>query len=194
MCGYQSVGLVSATVGGRDENIQCDLPGDLHIHNKGGSDGAGLCVFASMHHAGVWQNDPVFAGLFEWMRQHPGGGYPEKVDQMIADYCKEKGLPKPNYLQVEGKDVEVLKAACKSGRMPCVTYSMSPTGRYDGQHISHMVNIVVANDAGVWVLDNNYPGDDKYEKMSWDEFNRAYAPGWCVVLLNPAPPPPPHNQ
>lgn len=184
---------VGATVGGRDNNIQCDLPGELHVHNTGGSDGAGLCVFASMHHAGVWQSDPVFADLFYWMKRHPGGGTPAKVDRMIAAYCQEKGCARPDYVQVEGMDLDILKLACATGRMPGVTYSRSPTGRYGGMRISHMVNLVAAGAGGWWILDNNYPGADKYEKLSEAEFRRVYSPGWAVILLSPPPPPPPHN-
>lgn len=185
--------LVGGSVGGRDNTIQCDLPGDLHQKNTGGSDGAGLCVFASMRHAGRWQNDAAFEGLFDWMRHHPGGGYPEKVTKMLDQYCKEKGIPKPQYIQVEGKDLEILRLACKTGRMPCVTYSRSPTGRYGGSRIAHMVNIVRCDDEAVWVLDNNYIGESNYEKLSPAEFQKVYAPGWAIILLNPAPPPVPRN-
>jgi hypothetical protein len=174
--------------------IDCDLPPDLHVRNRGGSDGAGLCVFASLCHSGSWQNDPVFAGLFEWMSHRPGGGYPDKVDRVIEEYCRDKSLPRPAYLQVEGTDLEVLKAACRSGRMPGVTYSYSPTGRYGGQRIAHMVSLVAAGDRWFVVLDNNFP--QTYEWMSAEEFRRSYTggkSGWAVIPLNPGPPPPPRN-
>lgn len=179
--------------------IRCDLDPTLHQRNTGGSDGAGLCVFASMRHTGLWQGSEVFAGLFQWMRKHPGGSYPSKTDQMIDRFCKETGKPKPRYLQVEGGDLEVLRKACQSGRMPGVTYSFSPSGRYGGSRISHMVSLVHADSKWFVVLDNNYPGKaDKEEVYEWltpQEFARSYAPGWAVILLDPpGPPPRPWNE
>ncbi len=198
---HAEAGDAGAKVGGnRNEDgteIACDLPGELHQKNTGGSDGSGLCVFASMRHSGRWQNDPLFAELFDWMRRHPGGGYPEKVAKMLTACAREKGFAVPKYVQVESNDLDVLKAACRSGRMPGVTYGRSPTGRYGGQSISHMVSLVHADDKHFVVLDNNYPGADKYEWMTPAEFSRAYSAtggkGWAVILLTAPPPPPPRN-
>jgi hypothetical protein len=193
--------LASATLGGEigpdGTELQCPLPGEFHTKNTGGSDGAGLCVYCSMKHAGIWQDDPVFAGLFDWMRHHPGGGYPAKVDQMIEQFRQERSLPKPDYIQVEGTDLEILKTACRSGRMPCVTYSFSPTGRYGGHRIAHMVNLVHAEDKYFVILDNNYPGASNYEWLSPEEFKKTYTgerSGWAIIPLRPGPPLPPHNE
>lgn len=197
-CPRQAPAPVGARVNGPrldGTEIQCDLPPDFHTRNTGGSDGLGLCVFCSMHHTGVWQNDPVFTGLFDWMKSKPGGGYPEKVDRMVADYCRDKGLSPPRYVQVEGGDLEVLKLACANGYMPGVTYSRSPTGRYGGRRISHMVSLVHADDTYFVILDNNYPRT--YEWMSPDEFRKTYTggrSGWAVILLSPGPPAPPRNE
>lgn len=191
----------SATVGGPKHadgtEIDCDLPGKFHQKNTGGSDGAGLCVFASMRHSGLFADEPCFTGLFDWMKRHPGGGYPEKVDEMVARYCKEKGVPVPKYLQVESADLGILKRACAAGLMPGVTYWRSPTGRYGGQRISHMVSLVAASDKWFVILDNNYPGEDAYEWLTPDEFKKAYTgntgKGWAVIPLEPGPPPIPHH-
>jgi hypothetical protein len=115
---------------------------------------------------------------------------------MIEKIAQEKGAPRPNYIQIEGGDLEILKAACKSGRMPGVTYNYSPTGRYNRQHIAHMVSLVHADDRHFVVLDNNFPGDSAYEWMSPQEFQKVWGGsrgGWAVILLDPAPPLPPHN-
>lgn len=195
---------VHASVGGAQHadgtTLDCELPGDQHLKNCGGSDGSGLCVFTSLSHSARWQNVPVLADFRDWMRNHPGGGYPQKVDAMIQQICKEKATPVPPYVQVEGTDLEVLRAACRSGRMPGVTYSFSPTGRYGGKRISHMVSLVGAGERWFVVLDNNYPGsagkEDTYEWLSPDEFRRTYAgtgQGWAVILLGPGPPPVPRN-
>jgi ketol-acid reductoisomerase len=130
------------------------------------------------------------------MTKYPGGGWPEKVDKMIEKICTERKTSKPAYLQVEGADLEIIKLALKTGRMPCTTYSISPTGRYGGQKIAHMVNTVHMDETWAAVLDNNYPGDDAYEWMDLAAYRRAYASGstgWTVILLANPPPPPPKN-
>ncbi len=94
---------------------------------------------------------------------------------MIKDICQKKGVPVPPYIQVQGKDIEILKLACKTGRMPGVTYSFSPSGRYGGQKIAHMVSLPHADDKWFCVLDNNFPRT--YEWLTPQEFSRTYAPG-----------------
>lgn len=175
-------------------SIQIDFPGDRHKLNQGGSDGAGLCVFDSAHHAGDWQGDPLFYAIFQWMRKHPGGGWPEKFDSMIARASQELGLPIPEYIHVQDNDLEILKLACKNGLMPSSTYSWSPTGRYNGRRIAHMVNVVHASDEWFAVLDNNYIGENAYEWMKPTEFLKSYSggrTGWSIILLTKSPPPPP---
>lgn len=175
--------------------IQIDLPADQHLRNKGGSDGAGLCVFTSIEHAARWANVKQLIGFRDWMRRYPGGGYPDKVTAKINQICKERGLPVPDYIQIQGRDLELLKAALQNGRLVSVTYSRSPTGRYGGATIAHMVNLVHADTRHFAVLDNNYPGVDKYEWMTPQEFVRCCNPRgyWAVILLPPGPPPPPRN-
>jgi hypothetical protein len=195
-----------ASVGGPiapdGSEIQVDLPGELHRKNSGGmgpggpGTGSGLCVFTSIEHAAIWQNVTQLNGFQKWMTSKPGGGYPEKVDKMIAEFCAERKLPVPKYLQVQGNDLEILKLALNTGRMPGITYSYSPSGRYGGQRIAHMVNLVHGDGKNWCVLDNNFPGADKYEWMNTQEFVRAYTAGegWSVILLSPPPPPSPRNR
>jgi len=174
--------------------VQINMPQDLRMHNTGGSDGAGLCVFTSINHAAIWQDVSVLKDFQHWMRSKPGGGYPEKVDRMIARKAQEAGVAPPQYLQVEGDDQEIIELACKTGRMPSCTYGFSPSGRYSGRRISHMISVVHADGKYVAVLDNNYP-----EELEWDtkaEFQSAYSSdgGWTVILLAPSPPPSPRNK
>lgn len=176
--------------------IQVDLPGSQHQANIA-VNGAGCCVFRSIDHAARWANVPALIHFPEWMRQKKitGGGYPEKVTKLVKQICADRHLPEPAYLQVEDKDLAILKAATKAGRMVSVTYSRSPTKRYGGGRIAHMVNVVHADDAWICVLDNNYIGADKYEWMTPAEFTSVCNPGgyWAVILLDPGPPPPPRN-
>lgn len=171
--------------------VACDLPADQRTKNVGGNDGAGLCVFTSIGHAARWQNERRLEDFQKAMRQEPGGGYPDKVDAMIAKYGP--GTP---YLQYEGKDTAVLTAALGSGRMPCVTYDGHDGVHYAGR-IAHMVNLVAYDEAKdvACVLDNNFVGENELVWLSCQEFRDRWGGdgGWAVVLLAPPPPPAPHN-
>jgi hypothetical protein len=167
------------------------VPREWHIKNKGGSDGAGLCVYASAAHMGRMQGDPVFAGMFEWMRNFPGGSYPRKFKASVERYAREKGLPEPSWVQVERADWELLRIACESGRAVGTTYSISPTGRYGGRRIAHMVNTVHFDGQRLAILDNNFPGS--YEWMTRDEAQRVGVLDWVIILLTPGVPPRPWN-
>jgi hypothetical protein len=172
--------------------VACDLPSDLLFHNVGGRDGAGLCVFASISYAALWQNEPKLTGLFKAMKKERGGGWPEKVDRMIAKYGQGA-----SYLQYEGSDPGILKAALASGRMPCVTYS-GHDPHYGNHSIAHMVDLVCYDEAAdlAAIRDNNFTGPYDLVWMSVKEFLQRWkggGTGWVVVLLAPPPPPPPKN-
>lgn len=175
--------------------IQLDYPTDRHQKNKAGRDGAGLCVFTSLGQAADWQHITPLVDMRDWMTKYPGGGYPSKVKELVAKKCKEAHVTEPEYVQVESNDLDVLKEATKNGWMPCITYGVSPTGRYGGKQIAHMVNLTHAQGDEFAILDNNYPGT--YEWMSSKDFARSYAQGrgkgWAVIFYAPGPPPPPWN-
>lgn len=175
--------------------VQCDLPKELHIRNVGGSDGAGLCVFSSAEMAASYQNVESLFGFQRWMRRHPGGGWPEKLDRMIQQYCRERGYAPPDLLQVQTDNLDLLKLATKTNRLVCSTYCQSPSGRYGGARISHMVNVVHADEKYVCVVDNNFPGS--WEFMTPDEYKRSASCGggkiWLAIFTAPGPPPYPRN-
>lgn len=169
------------------------MPGRLHLRNVGGSDGAGLCVFASISHAARYQGLDELADMMDWMRSFPGGGYPEKVDEMIRRKLgPDHGV---SYLHVYGPEsLELLALACASGYQPCVTYGY---GERYGVSIAHMVSLVHLDDERAAILDNNFPGDDAYEWMSRDEFAARYAwspsglgEGWGIIFTSGEPQPP----
>ncbi len=186
---------VAGNVAPDGAEVQIDLPRALHLKNRGGSDGAGLCVFASLQHAAHWQDAAPLTEIFQWMHTKPGGGWPEKVDRVVAELCRARDVPRPDYLQIQGTDVGLLRRACESGRMPSVTYGYSPTGRYGRARIAHMVNLLHADDRWCAVLDNNFPGT--IEWMSPAEFHKVWTgpsgQGWAVILLSAGPPPVPMN-
>lgn len=169
--------------------VACDLPLQEWIKNVGGRDGAGLCVFTSIEHSARWQNCEALRGFQQKMRAEMGGGYPEKVDRMMKKYA-----PGAKYIQYSGKDPAVLDLAIKTGRMPAVTYGYSE--RYGGR-VAHMVSLVHLDDKIACVLDNNFIGQDRLEWMDRPEFLRRWklgGGGWCIILLDPGPPPIPINQ
>lgn len=174
--------------------LACDYPGERHRKNTS-SKGLGLCVFTSIHHAADWQDIPALLEMPKWMIEKgiAGGGYPQKVAQLVPRLSQERGQAPPEMIQVENYDYEILRLACDGGRMPCVTYSRSPTGRYNGSRISHMVNVVHADEKYVVVLDNNYVGYNAFEWMTKEEFRQAGGLEWAVIFTSAPPPPPPHD-
>lgn len=180
--------------------VTTDLPASLHKRNTGGigprgpGSGAGLCVYTSAWHALMWSNQPAYYGFRDWMKNKPGGSWPEKFDKTLRDYCREKGLEVPGYVQHTGGDVDFLKAALRSGRMVCVTYA----GRDDFYRdrwgrpasIAHMVNLVYLDDKWAVIVDNNRPG--VFLRMSTSDFMErwmAMSGGWAFAFTAPPPPP-----
>jgi len=195
--GAASVGSGKVSPDGKTE-VACDLPDNLQRHNINGTDGKGQCVWASIMHAARWQHVACLEDLLDWMKKRTGGGWPARVSQLLPVKAKEAGVQCPPFIQVESDDIEVLKLACRCGRMPGVTYNYSPTpGRYSGR-IPHMVSLVHADDRWFVVLDNNFPGSDKLQWMDPSTAKGVFTGGagqkfWAVVLLDPPPPPPPFN-
>ncbi len=176
----------------------CDLPKQLRKENIKSPPGIGwgCCVFRSLDHAAHWQMTQALYGMPEWMAEKGiwGGGWPEKVDRLIPQIAKERDMETPDYLQIESGDLDILRLACKTGRMVSITYYWSPSGRYSGRHISHMVNLVHADNKWFAILDNNYI--DQLEWLTEDEFKKAsFSKGkyWAVILLDNPPPPIPRN-
>ena len=158
------------------------------MQNTGGSDGAGLCVFTSAEVSGRWQNVKALEGFQKWMTKREGGGYPEKFDSMLRQFCEEKNVPVPAYVQHTGGDDSFLDLAIQTGRMACITYggkdNFYPRGIY------HMVNLGHLDTNSGAIIDNNRAG--KFVWMTRKELTdrwRDMSGGWAVVFLD-APPPP----
>jgi hypothetical protein len=171
--------------------VQCPLPASEKKANRGGTDGAGLCVFTSIEWSARWANEPLLIDFQAQMTKEKGGGWPDKVDKMMAKYA-----PGARYLQYEGTDPSILYRALMTGRMPAVTYC-----GYDPHYrggISHMVNLAGINQEWAVVSDNNHPQDNHYVWMRPNSFFKRWTdygqePGWAVILVNPPPPPKPFN-
>ena len=196
-CGHPAQGI---EVGGPTHDgveVQVDMPLSLRKKNIGGSDGSGLCVFTSIQNAARVQHVTTLENFQHFMSTRPGGGYPEKVDAMIAACAKQRGVIPPRYLQYEGTDPTPIRLACKAGRMPCITYDGRDKVHYSG-HIEHMINCVYMDDKWACVLDNNFIGDDQLVWMTPAEFTSRWSggqgrQGWMVLLLDPGAPPIPSS-
>lgn len=171
--------------------VQCDLPPALRLKNIGGTDGAGLCVFTSINHAARFQNEKDLWDFQRQMSHEPGGGYPEKVDRMLAKYA-----PKVHYVQYEGNDLSVLEKVLASGRMPAVTYD-GRDPNYGPLRIAHMVNLIHLDKNWAVILDNNFIKDGEQCWMTREEFASRWRGGdrlaWAVFLSAPAPAPIPQK-
>jgi hypothetical protein len=173
--------------------LVCDLPASERKKNIA-SRGLGCCVFRSIDYAARWQQVPQLYDLPEQLVQAgiPGGGYPEKVDEVMAQFGQ--GV---SYLQDTSGDADILEAILKTGRMPCVTYSGHDC-HYSGG-IAHMVCLPYFDRQTGWasISDNNFPGENQFVWMSSDDFLKRWkgggGGGWVFALLAPPPPPAPHN-
>jgi hypothetical protein len=163
--------------------VTIDMPLSLRHANTAGRDGYGLCVFWSITHAARWQKESPLEDFGTFMEKERGGGWPEKVDQMIA-----KHAPGVDYFQYEGRDPVAIQALLQGGRMPSVTYcGLDP--HYRGA-ISHMVNVVHYDERWVAILDNNYIGENDLVWMTPAEFLerwRGKGSGWVVGLFKEPP-------
>jgi hypothetical protein len=173
--------------------LVCDLPASERKKNIA-SRGLGCCVFRSIDYAARWQQVPELYDLPEQLVQAgiPGGGYPEKVDEVLAKFG-----PGVSYLQDTSGDADILEAILKTGRMPSVTYNGHDC-HYFGS-IAHMVCLPYFDRATGWacISDNNFPGENQFVWMSPEDFLKRWkgggGGGWVFALLAPPPPPPPHN-
>lgn len=167
-------------------SIDCDVPMAMRIKNTGGTDGAGLCVWASAQMAAFFQNCKELLDLFEYMKTQTGGGWPERVDRIM----KERA-PGVKYKQYEGDSLDFIQEGINSGRPVCVTYGYGEL--YNMQTIAHMVLCVGMNEKETAILDNNDP--DHIWLMETSEFKKRFihpnSSGWAWYTLNPPPPPVP---
>lgn len=193
---------IEALSEGTDDGAALRLPLELRKKNIGSPypDGPGCCVFRSLDHAARYQNVPALFAFPEWMvdRGVRGGGWPQKVSELIPRICRDRGLPAPAYLQHTNGDLELLYAAIKSGRMPSITYA----GRdmhYGNVRVRHMVNPIHldppdASPRRAAILDNNFVGERQIVWMTAAELRDRWLDmdgGWAIVLLGPSPPPRP---
>lgn len=193
-----ALGLLGATAatplgvpdGARHEGAEvvCDLPDALRVRNTVGTDGQGLCVWASTEMAARYQNCTPLIGIFQQMQHERGGGWPDRVDAVMRKYA-----PEYRYRQYLGPDIEFIREGLASGRPVCVTYGYGEL--YGMKTIAHMVLCVGMDDRWAAILDNN--DEHRIWWMPIAEFKRRFGwptgNGWAWYTLAPVPPPVPHN-
>jgi hypothetical protein len=160
--------------------VQIDVPAAMRNKNLPGTDGGGLCVWASITHAAKYQSIAPLTDLLQQMTRKPGGGWPQRVDQELSARPVDYG-------QYEGQDLTVISAALLAGKLPSVTYN-GHDPHYPNRSISHMVNCVCLTPQWAAVLDNNFIGANDIVWMTPQEFAQRWTGkggGWAVVLFGP---------
>jgi hypothetical protein len=157
------------------------IPPSQHIQNEGGSDGAGLCVIASILANGQYQQVPGLEGakqsqLWRTAKQRPGGYAPQKLANLV-----ESIHPDETWASYVGRDTSVLDALSRKGYP--IGATMNTGALYNYRPIHHMVSLVHYRQ-GEWacVVDNNRPG--YYSWMPAQEFDRRWidgSTGWAWV-------------
>lgn len=179
------------------EELIADLPVSQRIRNIGSRvDGAGMCVMSSIEMMFRFHGQDQFRGLRDWCARQPGGGYPDKVDKQLEQFCHERNLPMPSYFQYEGNDLNVLRQALATGRMVAITYDGRDGVRYNS-HIEHMVDVVHLTDRWAAILDNNGIGENELLWMTPQELQERWVAGrtgWAVFCTAFPPPSPPHTS
>jgi hypothetical protein len=145
------------------------------------SAGLGCCSFRALDYCARLQDEEALVGLPEKMvHDHiPGGGYPEKVDRVIAKYA-----PSAHYWNDTSGDTRILTAAWRSQRPVCIDYS-GHDPHYQGS-IAHCVTLIAYDPDHDWtaILDNNYPKIDQIVWMSRKALKQRWH-GWNYGLLKP---------
>ncbi len=180
-----------ATPGGSSYNgveVACDLPELLRVKNTVGTDGQGLCVWASTEMAARYQNCEEMVGVFEQMKRERGGGWPDRVDSVMKSRA-----PGVKYQQYLGPDIAFIQTGIDSGRPVCVTYGYGEL--YGMKTIAHMVLCVYMDATTTGIIDNNDPG--RIWWMDTSEFKRRFGwprgSGWAWYTFAPPPPPAPRH-
>lgn len=165
----------------RGTRANAPIPPAMHIRNEGGSDGAGLCVIASLTINGAYQRvadlgEGKQSALWKAAKKRPGGYSPGKLEALLKDV-----MPDEKWVSSYGQDPGVLDDLSASGRPIGVT--MNTGALYGYRPIHHMVSLIHYKTGELaCVVDNNDPG--VYHWMPAKEFlSRWYdgGAGWAFA-------------
>lgn len=170
---------------GRDpetgRQVAIRVPPEIRQKNTGGSDGAGLCVIASVTTAGRYQGVPGIDRLWEAAKQRPGGYYPEKLEALVGEI-----LPGEKFGSYVGKDTKVVENLVRSGYVVGTTTNTGAI--YGGQPIHHMVDTVHLDESAAAIIDNNKPEVEIWtDRSTYDERFVDGEEGWAFVWSRSPP-------
>jgi hypothetical protein len=158
----------------RGTRASAPIPPEMHLKNEGGSDGAGLCVIASILINGRYQEVPGLEGgkgsrLWQTAKARPGGYYPDKLERLLNEV-----MPGEKWTSYSGQDATVLDTLSRKG-LP-IGATMKTGAFYEYQPIHHMISLIEYRTGGLaCVVDNNDPG--VYHWMPATEFARRWIDG-----------------
>lgn len=157
------------------------IPPALHQKNTGGSDGAGLCVIASVKTAGEYlQLQKDVAALWDYAKRLPGGYYDGKFDRLA-----KRIAPNLKYGHYHGTDYEVLKRLSDMGLPFGIT--MDTGELYGNKRVAHMVTGVSFRDDLACYIDNNSPGMFTWvNKEEWERRSKLATGEFWILALMPS--------
>ena len=163
-------------------NANAPIPANLHVRNEGGSDGAGLCVIASLRINGRYQGVPGVEQIWARAKTRPGGYSPDKLQGLL-----DETVPAEKWASYVGRDTGILEQLSSAGYP--IGATMNTGELYGYQPIHHMVSLVHYDQAKdlACVVDNNRPG--VFSWMTAREFSRRWidgGTGWAFVWTRKA--------
>ena len=164
------------------------IPPELHQRNTGGSDGAGLCVIASMvtagRHMGI--DGRFLERLWANARKAPGGYDLTKLETLIHRTAAECGIKPPGYFSYIGTNPAAAERLSQLG----IPFGMTLTQAEYASAMHHMVTDIDFEASGLSALvDNNLPG--RYRWMAGKRRWVLAHDGGVVWLFAWMPPPKP---
>lgn len=158
------------------------IPVEMHMRNEGGSDGAGLCVIASLKINGRYQQVPGVDQIWRVAKTRPGGYSPDKLQRLL-----DETVPDEKWASYVGRDTSILDQLSRAGYP--IGATMNTGELYNYQPIHHMVSLVHFDGQKdrACVVDNNRPG--VYSWMTAREFARRWidgGTGWAFVWTRKA--------
>lgn len=183
----QRVEVVTDTPEYQGIKANAPIPPEIHFHNEGGSNGAGLCVICSVIFNGHYQGVPNLnrgkeSTIWRVAKGRPGGYSPDKLAELVEEYMAGE-----LWASLVGTDPGILDELSRQGYPIGVT--MNTAELYGWAPIHHMVSLVHYETGGLaCYVDNNDPG--KYHWVSAEEFSRRWidgGTGWAWIWLRKPP-------
>lgn len=177
----------------RGEPASAPIPPEMHTTNEGGSDGAGLCVIASVTANGLYQGVPGLdqAGpdghpghgstLWRTAKARPGGYGPSKLQSLVDEVYPSNAEPYASYV---GTDPAILDRLSRQGYP--IGATMNTGALYSYQPIHHMISLIHYRTGGWAMVRDNNDRPGIYRLMPAAEYARRWidgGEGWAWIWL-----------